>query len=98
MTRLLPLLLLACATAEAPTADTATEYRRRADDGWSPCVGARPSGCGRCPEGQNALWRRKSDGSIEVGCFDEATGEKVGTPSIRRPQTRTGTGREVVDG
>lgn len=94
MTRLLlllPLLLVslpACApeasVSGAPPADTGDAYRRRDDAGWSPCVGARPAGCGRCPAGQNALWRRKADGSIEAACFDESTGEKVGTPRLRR--------------
>ncbi len=93
MTRLLlflPLLLVslpACApeaqSSGAPPADSGDAYRRRDDAGWSPCVGARPAGCGRCPAGQNALWRRKADGSIEAACFDENTGEKVGVPRLR---------------
>ncbi len=82
-------LMFACAEhADAPIADSAAAARE--DDGWSPCVGARPSGCGRCPEGQQAKFKGVPP-NRQFGCFDRATGERMpGVPGFRTFAGRDG--------
>lgn len=85
MRALLFLALVGCsapAEAPAPSADTAIEARRRDDDGWSPCVGARPAGCGRCPDGQKAMFRGVPP-NREFGCFDGAGNKTPSLPAAR---------------